>query len=361
MADTNLHSTPTWKRAVGYAGALALGVVLLVAAYGKALDPNAFAEQIVLEGVSFLLPAAAVALIAIALEVGLGTALVLNLRRLWVLVPAALLSLFFVYLNGRAWYLIATGRRTEEAACGCFGNLVERTPEEAFWQDLLLLGVPLALAFVGRPGPGHADYRAVPPLRTAVAVLATVFAAGFAWRAPELPLDDLATRLSPGTEVLGLCAGAEPQRVCFDAVLPEVEEGDHLVVMSGLEDPELTGAIDRLNAYALDAVPEGAPALWLVNPDPLEAQRAFYWQWGPAFEVREAPPALLRPLYRTLPRSFLVRDGEVEETWSGLPPLDRLASAAAPPGEPSTAPETEPVSEAAAGGTPIAYRQPSES
>lgn len=342
MAGTTHHSPPTWKRAVGYAGALALGAVLLIAAYAKALDPTTFADQITLEGLDFLLPAAAVALIAIALEVGLGTALVLNLRRLWILVPSALLSVFFIYLNARAWYLNATGQRTEEA-CGCFGNLVERTPAEAFWQDLVLLTVPLALAFVGRPRPGDPDYRAVPALRTAVAVLATVFAAGFAWRAPELPLDDLATRLSPGTEVMAICAGAEPQRVCFDAVLPELAEGEHLVVMSGLENPELTGAIDHLNAYSLDAVPAGAPALWLVNPDPIEAQRAFFWQWGPAFEVREAPPALLRPLYRTLPRSFLVRDGEVAETWSGLPPFDRLASA--PAGD----------------GTPIAYDRPPES
>ena len=46
---------------------------------------------------------------------------------------------------------------------------------------------------------------------------------------------------------------------------------------------------------------------------------------GPSFELRETPPALLRPLYRTLPRSFLVRGGRVVETWSGLPPLDELA------------------------------------
>lgn len=342
MPDPTPHPIPAWKRALGVAGAVTLGLVLLVAAYAKALDPTAFADQIVAEGVTFLLPAAVVALIALALEVGLGVALVLAVRRLWVLVPAALLSAFFLFLTGRAWWLTATGRRTE-ASCGCFGNLVERTPAEAFWQDLLLLAVPLALAFVGRPRGGGRSTA----LRTAVAALAAVFAAGFAWRAPELPLDDLATRLSPGIEVIELCAGAEPQRVCFDHVLPEVAEGEHLVVLAGLENPELTGAIDRLNAYALDAVPEGAPPLWLVNPDPLEAQRAFFWKWGPAFEVREAPPALLRPLYRRLPRSFRVQDGEVAETWSGLPPLDLLAAAAG-------------VSEPAAGGTPIAYRTPSE-
>jgi hypothetical protein len=48
--------------------------------------------------------------------------------------------------------------------------------------------------------------------------------------------------------------------------------------------------------------------------------RAFFWQWGPRFEVVEAPEPLLRPLYRRLPRSFRVEDGQVVETFSGLPP-----------------------------------------
>jgi hypothetical protein len=41
---------------------------------------------------------------------------------------------------------------------------------------------------------------------------------------------------------------------------------------------------------------------------------------GPAFDVREAPAALLRPLHRSLPRSFLVEDGTVVLTSPGLPP-----------------------------------------
>jgi hypothetical protein len=313
---------PAWRRALGTAAAVVLGGVFLFAAYAKAIDPEAFAEQIRAEGLTLGLPVAALALAGLALEAGLGTALVLAVRRLWVLVPAALLSAFFLFLSGRNWWLTETCRRAPDASCGCFGNLVERTPAEAFGQDLLLLGVPALLAFLGRPRGG----RRVPALRTAAAALAAAAVAVFAWRAPELPLDDLATRLAPGAEVAALCAGAEPGRVCLDAVVPELAAGEHVVVLAGLEDPELTGAIDRLNDYALAAAPAGAPALWLVNPDPLEAQRGFYWRWGPAFQVREAPPALLRPLYRRLPRSFYVRDGEVAATWSGLPPLERIAA-----------------------------------
>jgi len=348
MTAEHSEAVPAWRRTVGTAVAVFLGAVLLLAAYAKAIDPEAFAEQMRTEGLTFGLPAMALALAALALEAGLGTALVLAVRRLWVLVPAALLSAFFLALSGRNWWLAATGRRDADASCGCFGNLVERTPAEAFGQDLLLLGVPALLAFLGRPRGGPR----VPALRTAAAVLAAAAVAGFAWWAPELPLDDRATRLAPGVEVAELCAGAGDGRVCLDAVVPELAEGEHVVVLSGLEDPALTGAIDRLNDYAIDAAPAGAPSLWLLNPDPLEAQRGFYWRWGPAFAVREAPPALLRPLYRRLPRSFLVRHGEVAATWSGLPPLERLAAAGA--GDSAEGPAG---TRAAADGTTIAYPQ----
>src|SRR6185436_3309203 len=159
------------------------------AVWGKALDPSAFAEQIHTEGLDVLLSAQAVALIALALEAGLGLALLLGVRRLWVLVPAALLVAFFVFLTGRAWWMSAHGLREAES-CGCFGNLVQRTPAEAFWQDLLLLVPALLLAFVARSRSAR-----LPTARLAAALAASIAVALFAWKAPELPLDNLATRL----------------------------------------------------------------------------------------------------------------------------------------------------------------------
>jgi len=125
-------------------------MVLLVATYAKAIEPGAFAEQIRMEGLDFLFPVGAVTLIALALEAGIGTALVLGLRKAWILVPAVALVAFFLFLTGRNYWLVANGLRDAEAACGCFGSLLERTPAEAFWQDLFLLVPPLALAFWGR-------------------------------------------------------------------------------------------------------------------------------------------------------------------------------------------------------------------
>jgi uncharacterized membrane protein YphA (DoxX/SURF4 family) len=297
---------------LGTAAGIFLGAVLLVAVWAKALDPAAFAEQIRVEGLDVLLSAQVVALIALILEAALGLALVLGVRRLWVLVPAALLVAFFVFLTGRTWWMSSHGLREAES-CGCFGNLVQRTPAQAFWQDLLLLVPALLLSFVGRPP----QYRSAgfPRIRTALVAAATIAVAVFAWKAPELPLDDIATRLSPGVEVEEICAGATEDAVCLDTVAPELKQGSHLVVMADLEDPALGKAVAGLNK-----IKDEGGDVWVLSASPSEQHRAFFWRFGPAFQVVETPEPLLRPLYRRLPRSFRVEDGRVTETFAGLPP-----------------------------------------
>src|SRR5689334_7788104 len=124
-------SHPVWWWVGTFAGAF-LGCVLLFAVWAKALDPAAFADQIRAEKLDFVFSAQAVALIALATETGLGLALLLGIRRMWVLVPATLLVAFFLFLTGRAWWLDSQGLLPKEASsCGCFGNLVQRTPAEA--------------------------------------------------------------------------------------------------------------------------------------------------------------------------------------------------------------------------------------
>ena len=141
-------STPRhgWLTVLGTLGGMFLGAVFLVAAWAKTLDPAAFATQIELEGLDFLLPAPAVAFIALALEVFLGAALLFWVRRPYILWPSAALVVFFLFLTGRTYWQDLQGTLPDDAAsCGCFGNLVERTPAEAFWQDMLLM-VPASLS-----------------------------------------------------------------------------------------------------------------------------------------------------------------------------------------------------------------------
>lgn len=316
-ATPDASSPPLWRRILATLGGVFLGAVLLVAAWAKTLDPTAFAQQITNEGLDFLLPAFAVALIALAIEVFLGSALILGLRQRFILWPTAALVVFFLFLTGRAYWRHAHGVELPDTGCGCFGNLVERTPAEAFWQDLLLMVPALILAFLGQQrGRGRWRLGIVGLLTAAVVIVA--------WKAPELPLDDLATRLKPGVEVASLCVGKEADgtRECLDSarILPEVAEGEHLVVMADITAEPFLAAIETLNEYHWAG---RDPTLWVLTDAAEEEIFALRFGHGPAFELREAPTALLAPLYRTLPRSFLTRDGRVVETFSGLPPIER--------------------------------------
>jgi hypothetical protein len=132
-----------------------------------------------------------------------------------------------------------------------------------------------------------------------------------------MPLDNLATRLRPGTSVADVCYGRDEGRLCLNLVIPELEEGEHVVVIADITDPEFGEAVEELNSLALAA---SGQTLWVLTDATADEQYAFFWQWGPVFEIREAPHALLRPLYRRLPRSFIVQDGEVTETFNHLPP-----------------------------------------
>lgn len=321
------------RRALGYLGGAVLGLVLLVAAAAKALDPTAFAEQIQAEKLDFLFSASTVALIGLGIEVSVGLALLLGLRRLWVLIPAALLVAFLVFLTARTYVRAIHGEAPAAASCGCFGNLVQRTPAEAFWQDLLLLVPPLALAFVGRPRGGR-----FPVGRTAAVALATGAVVFLGAKAADLPLDDLATRLKPGVATGEVCVGEGPEAICLDTLVPNLARENYMVVLADLDNAAFTGMVPDLNRYAHGAPgsagQNGAELIVLSASSP-ESKTSFFWKFGPAFEIREAPPALLRPLYRRLPRAFSVRDGKVVRTYSTVEEIREALGAPASTPKPS--------------------------
>ncbi|MDJ0976247.1 MAG: hypothetical protein QNJ98_17435 [Planctomycetota bacterium] len=323
--DATPPDTPAPRGAlywIGTAGGVFLGGVLLVATWAKMIDPAAFIELIELEHLDFLIPAWVVAPLGLAIEAGLGLALLFNMRRMWVLLPTAGLCLFFVWLTGRAYLAYLSGDKDPASSCGCFGNLVERTPSEAFWSDLLLLVPPLILAFLGRPKVGT-----VPRLRLELIGATVLVVLAFTWKAPDLPLDDIATRLKPGAQLDKLCAGEGEQRTCLDHVVPEALEGRYLLLLADLEQRELRYAIARLNE--LTATESGTGLLMLTSADPSQI-KLFKWDTGPTFEIRHAPATLLRPLYRRTPRSALVENGTVVRTYDGLPPSGAVSGGDAP-------------------------------
>ncbi len=303
---------PLWRRSLAYAGGALLGVLLLVAAYAKAIDPRAFEEQIGVEGLAIGLSAWRWALVAIAAETALGLALLLGLRRVPVLLAATALVALFLFLTGRTYWHAAHGIAPAAASCGCFGNLVDRSPAQAFWQDLLLLVPSLALAWTARPRTGRLFGG-----RALTAGAAGLAVALFARAAPGLPLDDLATRLAPGVSIQTLCAGRGSERICLSDLAPELARGTHWVVLADPRGAGFDAVGEALNRYALSRATPDVALLADLTPD---ERMAIFWRLAPAFALHEVPTALLRPLYRSLPRSFLLEEGKVVRTVSGFAP-----------------------------------------
>ncbi len=319
QAADGVDAAPRWQRILGTAGGMVLGAVLVGALYGKILDPMGFVDLVAAEGLDFLLPAAWVAAIGLGLEAVLGFALLFNLRHMRVLIPSVGLVAFFVFLTSRTYYAHLTGQHEDTGSCGCFGNILDRTPAEAFWQDLLLLVPPMVLAFLGRP----ADPMPWQKLRWGATWVLSGLALGFAWLAPDLPIDDIATRLYPEAKASGMCAGRDDTKVCMSDVIPEISEGKHVVVLVALDDEDFRARLEAFNEYELNAQ---GPRLWVLTAAPEEDLNVFTMTQQPAFALVLSPAGVLRPLYRRLPRSFIAKDGVVLETIDGWPDLTALAA-----------------------------------
>lgn len=279
----------------GRTSARLLGAVLLLAAYGKAVDPQAFAASL-RELVQVPATLAYVwALAVVGYEAGLGTALLGGSRRRSVLVLAN--ATFLVFVATVAWQLVRPG---EAAACGCFGRLLERTPLQALYEDVAFV-ILSGCAWLGGAAP-------TARLRPWPSVLGAGTGVALALCAPWLPLDDHVTALAPGVTVAA---------THLDEIVPELRTGRHLVLLLDRADPATSARIVHLDERL--KLPGGPTSVWGVADDDPRLAVAFLWSAGPAFEVRSAPPPMLRRLYRTLPRSALIDGGHVVATWSGFP------------------------------------------
>ncbi len=287
---------------VGSLAAFFLGVTLLFAAWGKGLDPDGFATAMVRDqGVPpSLAGLAAVAIITV--EFVLGAAMLAMIRRTSMLLPTTLLMGAFVLLAG--WHYVYPIE--DPSSCGCFGNLVEQTPGVHLAWNIGFFALA-SLAWIGRSSARVSFWRWLVP------GFGLVFGAGLAVSAPMLPLDNLATRLAPGSELadLGLLE-----------IAPQLDSGTHLVVLLDRSDEAMWTEVARLNEnYAL----LGGSLIGFAEENEELAQQ-FFWDAGPAFEIYGAAYGALKPLYRTLPRTFLAKDGLVVDVWNGIPDDDVLGA-----------------------------------
>jgi uncharacterized membrane protein YphA (DoxX/SURF4 family) len=300
--------------AVGAVAGVLLGLAFLLAAWTKAVDPVGFAEQMVRDGlmVPGLAPFAAVAVVTI--ECGLAFALLVNLRRPVVVAGATLVMAGFLGLAAWQWIYPPA----EAASCGCFGNLIQQEPGEHLASNAALF----TLALLSWLGATRVRGRA---WRWSVAVLGAALGLGFTLAAPRLPIDSWpgVTTLAPGVSV---------EQLGIEEIVPELTDGEpHLVLLIDRTDEATRADVARINERLALVGPPGA--VYALAEEDEELAWEFMMTAAPAFDVRGAPWGVLKPMYRELPRAFLVDDGRVVQVWERIPPdpvLDALAEGRTP-------------------------------
>lgn len=297
-------------RTAGHICRLALAGVLLFAGVLKALDPEALARESAQYGI---LPDAATlpfAMILIPLEIVVGTALLLDWRRVLSIGAACGMMALFISAIG---FALATDRPLQ--GCGCFGSRIPRTPAETLAEDagLLLAGLFALWALERLPARRGAAIARRPWKGAAVAGVA-VASTLFTLASPRLPIDNLATALAPGRQWkdLGLSFAER-----------DFSRGRHFVAILGLKDEASGAAIHALNGIASAGTWETA-GLHAVEE---EALVEFTFMRGPAFPLIAASPSDLQRLYRRLPRFFAVSEGRIAATWSELPDVADVRAA----------------------------------
>jgi uncharacterized membrane protein YphA (DoxX/SURF4 family) len=281
-----------------------VALVFLVAAAMKALDPQAFIEQIAAYGIlPALSPLAAWTLIIV--ECILAAGLIVNLWPRVVPVLAMLLLLFFI---GITLYGMSIGLGEN---CGCFGNLYHRGPAMVIIEDAIMV---VALIFAVVVLWSHQNENIL--LRTGTTVAVGLAAAALTAFSPFIPADDLVTQLSPGSSF-----STWPLDGLYGK---DLNHCTHVVFLFTIEDPLIAPRVDRMNRIAqVDAV-ESAVGLII---DGTQHLTTLMFEYAAAFPVAAVEPRFARPLYRTLPRVFILHEGTVTHTWAKIPKPNAVVNA----------------------------------
>jgi hypothetical protein len=273
-----------------------VGLVILAAALMKALDPLSFQEQIALYGIFPDLSNLA-AWTLIIVEVTLACGLFVNLYPRILPALGIVLMLFFI---GITLYGMSIGLGEN---CGCFGNLVHRGPEQVIVEDALMIIALLFSAIVLRSREQSAGAG-----RIAATLAGAVLAVGVTAFSPQLPVDDFVTQLRPGAHFT-----AWPVDGLYGK---DLNKGTHVVFLFTVRSGNVGAQVEKMNAIVQREEVRSAVGLII---DGTEHLSTLMFEYAAAFPVAAIEPRFARPLYRSLPRAFILRDGVVTQTWAGLP------------------------------------------
>ena len=312
-----------WRIMTGRTAQIAVGVVFLAAGVIKAWEPAVFFWNIasyidLLTGFvqdpwrQFLVQhwqiLSFAGLMLIPLEVALGTALVCNWRSRQVLLAASALMLAFVLMMAGALGAGST------SSCGCFGYVIERSPDQAIIEDLVLLGV-LQLGWLA---VNLRQLSRRSGLIVTGAVVITIALSGTRLiRQPERLGD---SDLSPGVRLTGLHPSAiETNLMTGDVLLEFISPVcSHCGASVSLMNAYQT-ALPALRIIALTSSAQNTPEL-----------RYFRDWWHPHFPIGTIPQMdFLRLTHgHNTPRLALLRHGVIVSVWerNEFPSPDQLSN-----------------------------------
>lgn len=310
-----------------------IGLTMIFASVAKMGAPTAFLETV--KGYKLLHDRWAL-LVATGLvggELALGVLLVTGLfRRTAAWINLALLVVF----SGVLVYAMKAGIKD----CGCFGKLLEATPRVSLVKNLVLLGLNAVVLRRGRDLPLQPAALRHGLAWGALCLGAAGFLAGSPASKPEASPKITLDQLS-------MLQQAEPP-----VQLPR--EG--LLFLFGADCTHCwayAGAVDLI-ARRLPALP--VTAITYSSPEELDDFRSAY---APTYPIHWLTESLFRTVAPTIPTAIWLRDGQVEQAWSGEVPSHRElamlggydiapAPTVAAPGEPGPAAATSALTGAAA-------------
>jgi hypothetical protein len=287
----------------------ALGIIFLASALSKATDFPLFVRQMRAYGIisnHILLNTFAWALIT--LEFGLGIGLLIHYRPRRMLTLTA--ALFLLFLGATSWASL-NGAAKE---CGCFGAWLKRTPQEATFENLILL----AASVIARLGYSHVQ---VHVSRIKTCTLASAFVIG-----TLLPLVFGFSFQHVG-ESRPMDMGPDVGQLEIEGVKGiDLQNTPYLLAIMDLDCGHCLELVEGLNALAKE--PE-IPALIGLCINDENRRKRFMEEFEPAFPIgRIGENDFWRLLADAdLPRVLYVRNGRIQKAWNQtVPDKDALQS-----------------------------------
>jgi len=307
---TAAPASPGILRRVARPAEVLLGLVFLASALLKATDVNGFVVAIGYYGVvsdSWL--RAASALGTLALETGLGTALILGMRpRGLTLGVTAVILLFFSLLIGYAWAFHGL------SDCGCIGP-IKMGPGPSLLKNAALLGL-CAVAWLGfRSGAAAATTWKAPVLKAAVAVAMALGVSGYAYADLDEPGQSAAEQPRPFAKFT-----FEADGVPYD-----LGKGEYVVAMLNMKCDHCKASVAALTE--LGHAPEPVQVVGLCDGTE-ETLEQFRME-----TLAEFPLHLIGAtdfygfIVNAPPRFFLVRDGREVQHWDEVPSIEDIEKA----------------------------------